>query len=178
MDIDTTIEITTVIQAIQVTGLPGVKGDQGIQGTIGVDGQQGTAGNSIAILQSFQNDELVTLYRGTPVYQSASNKIKKAKADNIITKNVIGFVSDESIPSSSIGLINCSLDQNASTLEWEGIVNNIGGLVPQTMYYLSSTSAGYMTEVMPNTVGHFICELGYALTSTRFIFKPKESYQL
>lgn len=105
---------------------------------------------------------------GQPVYSTNNLEAKLANANDVIKKKVIGLVSDNLIESSgrsgkvlTSGLLTGTIEQ------WEHATGMIGGLVPDSNYFLDTIS-GKLTLYPPTENGQFICLLGTALTNTIF----------
>jgi hypothetical protein len=151
--------------------VPGPQGPQGIQGEKGDPGL-GTAG-----LVSKVNGEANPLIKGTPVYLSNSTTIRRARADAPATKNVLGFVYDDSIANGGSGNIQTTSIMILTTNEWDAITGSVGGLQPQTDYYLSTITEGRITSVAPGSTG-YVCKVGYAISSTEFLIRMEPSIKL
>ena len=96
---------------------------------------------------------------GMPVYISSSNHCKRAKADSIITTNPIGLCFDNKLVQT-----NGTIFSN----NWDFVVEELGGLIPGRFYYLSDRLAGKITKKPPMFLGHFIVQIGVAISRTRF----------
>lgn len=121
-------------------------------------------------VRSFTNGEAGPVVIGTPLYISASDTGKKAKADALGTSDVAGLVKDASVASAGTG--TCVLDGvlTATTGQWDAVTGQTGGLTPGADYYLDFTTAGKMTTTPPadSDTGKFCIKLGTAWTTTDF----------
>lgn len=124
--------------------------------------------------QVLTNAETLSISRCQAVYISADDTVSLARANAIGTSRVIGLVFDESIGSTSSG--NILIDQvlEATTAEWDAVTGGTGGLVANTMYYLSPSTAGNITSTATTTAGEYQVPLGVAVSSTKLRFHPGE----
>lgn len=53
-----------------------------------------------------------------------------------------------------------------TTEEWDAVTGESGGLQPGSTYYVSDTTPGQITFVRPTTTGHFVTQVGIALSTT------------
>lgn len=120
-----------------------------------------------AVVQT--NDEASPIVIGTPVYNDAVDGVKKAKADAVGTKSVIGLVRDTSIGAGSTGAIQVSGVLTATTGQWDAAFGTTGGLAFGVRYYLSAATAGLGTVTAPSTTGQYVVELGIALSTTELL---------
>ena len=105
---------------------------------------------------------------GQPVYSTQNLEAKLANANDTIKKKVIGLVSDNLIESSGrSGKVLTSGLLTGTTEQWEQVTGMIGGLVPDSNYFLDIV-AGKLTLYPPTEEGQFVCLLGTALTNTIF----------
>jgi len=104
---------------------------------------------------------------GTPVYVSSAGSVDKASAAASGTKKVFGLVKDASIAASASGLIQLDGVLVATTGQWDAVAGTTGGLVANTIYYLSAT-AGLLTATPPAASGNYVAQVGLALSATEF----------
>lgn len=123
---------------------------------------------SIADQETIQatNANVASIVIGEPVFVSGAGQVDKAKADAGGTKNVIGLVAAASIASSASGSIMTDGILSATTGQWDAITGASGGLTSGSKYYLSAATAGRLTLTAPTTVGHYVCPIGIALSTT------------
>ena len=103
------------------------------------------------------NDDPDPIIIGTPVYISSNYKFKKAKADNIITTNPIGLCFDNKL-----------VQTNGTIFSNQWPIEELGGLIPGKFYYLSDLIKGKITKKPPIIPGHFVIQIGIAISKTRF----------
>lgn len=101
------------------------------------------------------------LSAGQIVYASGDNTCDLAKADAIGTARPIGFVKDNSIPTSATGAIQT--DGVLSLTDWTAATGSTT-LTPGSVYYLSNSTAGKITSTPPTS--GYVVEVGIALSST------------
>lgn len=100
-------------------------------------------------LVSKKNGETFTLHAGQPVYlDQTSGTIKLVRYDNT-SLTFLGFVSDENIPPSGIGLVITEGAINTLAANWNNVLIGGGGLIAGERYYLSS-ERGKLTNVPPS----------------------------
>lgn len=112
------------------------------------------------------NDEAGAIVIGTPVYNDANDGVKKAQANAVGTKNVLGLVSDVTVATGQPAAITTAGIQSATTAQWDAVAGTSGGLTKDTIYYLDPATAGKITATAPTTVGQFVVQLGKALSTT------------
>lgn len=115
------------------------------------------------------NDEVGAIVIGTPVYNDVADGIKKAKADAVGTKSIIGIVRDSSITAATAGIVQTNGVLTATTGQWDTAFGTSGGLTVGTRYFLSAATAGLGTGTAPSTVGQYVVELGIAISTTELL---------
>jgi len=133
--------------------------------------EQLQAGDSLSSTDALQltNDNAGAVVIGSPVYVSGVDSFDKAKADASGTKDVIGLVADA--PSIGIaGTGNVLTDGRlvATTVQWDAVTGETGGLTPGGVYFLDAATAGKMTQTAPTTDGQYVSRLGTGLSTTDF----------
>jgi hypothetical protein len=113
---------------------------------------------------------------GTPVYLSASNQIKKAKADAAGTVPAVAIVTDTSIAEGTSGNIQMSGTLKATTAQWDAVTGQVGGLTPGGRYFLSAATAGMITTAVPAT--GYAQHIGLALSTTDLLLMISEPIKL
>ena len=111
------------------------------------------------------NGESSAITIGMPVYISAADTVKKAKADASGTMDVIGLVTSASIAASGTG--SAQSDGLITSSDWTAVIGATT-LTAGARYYLSPTTAGQMTTTAPTTTGQFVLCLGKAKSTTDF----------
>jgi len=113
----------------------------------------------------------------TPVYMSGDGVFLPAKGDSLSTSRVVGLLIDGVAAYGSIGVQTSGI-LTASTLQWDGVTGGSGGLVRDTIYYLSSATAGLITSTAPTTIGHVVVPIGIALSTTKMKILDKTNILL
>ena len=103
---------------------------------------------------------------GTVVYASAANTVDKARANAVGTTNAIGLVYDASIVAAASGGVLMDGIMSATTGQWDVVAGTTGGLTRDTIYFLSSATAGLLTATAPTAVGEFVVSVGIAISTT------------
>jgi len=133
--------------------------------------QQLQSGDVIATYSIVQqtNDESTPLVIGTPVYNDVGDGVKKAKADNASTVELVGLVFDVSAVSGAPVNVLTSGVLKATTAQWDAIFGTTGGLTPKTKYFLSDATAGAGTATAPTANGSYVVEIGRAISTTELL---------
>ena len=124
------------------------------------------------------NGETASMTKGQPVYISAANTAKLAKADATGTKECLALVSDASITASSTGAFNTDGILTATTEQWDAVTGGSGGLTPGAKYYLSAETAGMLTDTAPTGSGQYVVKVGNALSTTELKLQIQQSVLL
>jgi hypothetical protein len=142
---------------------------------IGSDGliQQLQSGDSISVAQATYSSRSVTngegaaaIVIGAPVYASAADTVKKAKADAKATSKLVGLGLDASVAAGGTGNIITGGVLVATTTQWDAVAGTTGGLAFNTEYFLDPATAGKITSTPPTTVGQCLVLVGIALSTT------------
>lgn len=142
---------------------------------LGSDGlmQQLQSGDSISVAQATYSSRSVTngegaaaIVIGAPVYASAADTVKKAKADAKATSKLVGLGLDASIAAAGTGNIITGGILVATTAQWDAVAGTTGGLAFNTEYFLDPATAGKITSTPPTTVGQCLVLVGVALSTT------------
>jgi len=112
------------------------------------------------------NGNAGALVIGTPVYSSANDTVDKAQANAAGTASIIGLVSATSIANGTTGTIQLNGVLAATTGQWDIAFGTAGGLVKNTVYFLSAATAGLGTATAPSTVGQLVVRIGIAISTT------------
>lgn len=131
--------------------------------------QQLQAGDTIddkAQQFSLVNDEATPVVIGSAVYNDAAGGFKKAQANAAATAKVIGLVGQSpSIANGVAGAITIDDMLTATTVQWDAVTGDSGGLTFNSKYYLDPTTAGKITKTAPTTVGQLVVEVGQAFST-------------
>ncbi len=105
---------------------------------------------------------------GSPVYINSSGTASLARANATITANCVGLARTQGV------LGDRSITQYGDVLtlsaeDWNVVGAGSTGLTPGAPYYLSDTTAGFITTTAPTTVGLFVVPLGIALSATELL---------
>lgn len=106
-----------------------------------------------------------TLIAGQAVYISANSTVNKAQANAAGTKDVFGLATT-AINSAATGVVQANGILTLTTGQWDAVAGTTGGLTANTVYFLSSATAGLLTSTPPSTVGQYVCEVGIAVSTT------------
>lgn len=130
--------------------------------------EQLQSGDSLASAELLQqtNGNAGALVICTPVYSSNNDTVDKARANAVGTVNVIGLMADVSTAAGALGAVQLDGILTASTAQWDVVTGGAGGLVKDTIYYLSSATAGKLASVAPTVAGEFVIRVGIAISTT------------
>lgn len=106
-----------------------------------------------------------TLVIGTPVYSTSNTAVDKASAAAVGTSKVIGLMQSLTTGVGVSGFVQCDGILAATIGQWDAVAGTTGGLVFNTVYYLSAT-AGILTSTPPAASGNYVKPIGVAISST------------
>jgi len=112
------------------------------------------------------NNNASPIVIGNAVYSDAANGVDLAQADASGTVEVLGLVKDVSIGAASSGAIQTDGILAATTTQWDAIAGTTGGLSAGSVYYLDPSTAGFLTETAPTSVGQYVVRVGKAISTT------------
>jgi hypothetical protein len=126
----------------------------------------GTSSASTYLADNFTNNNAGTIVIGRAVYATGTtDKVDLANANASGTKDVIGLVQATSIASSASGSIAVDGIMVATTVQWDVVTGQSGGLTPGARYFLSNSTAGALTTTAPST--GYLCDVGVAMSTTK-----------
>lgn len=104
---------------------------------------------------------------GTPVCQSGDDDgtVLSAQGDSEDTAAVTGIAIAVGVENSSV-LVKYAGPIRLTAAQWDVITGETGGLTRQARYFLSSATAGKLTQTAPVTSGEFVTQVGIALSAT------------
>ena len=112
------------------------------------------------------NADSSTAPLGSPVRAADNDAFVAAKAGSQFETMVIGLVKDASIAASASGNVQTDDVLVATTVQWDAVTGQSGGLTPGAVYYLHPTIAGRITSTVPTAVGQFVAPVGIAVSVT------------
>lgn len=130
---------------------------------------------SVIPLENEESSEALT--KCMAVYISSANKAKRALANTPATSKVRGLVKTDSISPDATGDVVTNGILTATIGEWDAIAGTIGGLSPNTAYFLDFTAPGHITATAPTTEG-YVTEIGVAISTTELVVEPKTPIKL
>lgn len=166
-DVSSTITKDTRTLNVASTGLRGPSGPRGY------DGASGT----VEVAASRENGSPYTLLVGQVVAVNA-NKWYVASAAPGPWAEAVGFVYEQAgIVAGGTGRAQVGGVFSLLAPQWDLVQDYVGGLVPETPYYLSTT--GKISPVPPALdSGMMLARVGYALNSTDMIIEIEPTIQL
>lgn len=127
------------------------------------------SGTTAVATSLLTNDEAGAVVSGTPVYADAADGYKKARANATGTSIVVGLQQEASVATSGTGTIQHDGPLTLSTAAWDAVTGDTGGLTFNSYYWLDPATAGKLTKTAPTTVGHLVCPVGRALSTTELL---------
>lgn len=127
--------------------------------------QQLQSGDTLQEVEQIQLTADAALIAGQIVYPSSASHINKAKADSATTAKPIGLAT-AAISNGAVGGVQTDGVLTLTTTEWDALMGTTGGLTANTIYYLSAATAGLGTATAPTTVGHYVVQIGEAISTT------------
>jgi hypothetical protein len=124
--------------------------------------------------EQVENDSGSPATIGQVVYLKANGKFALAQADTLSTSEILGLVADSSILNGSIGTIQITGPLTTTITNWDALTGQIGGLIPNTIYYLSPVTAGKLTTTLPTNTSDCLVRVGKAITATKLLIYPRE----
>lgn len=127
---------------------------------------------------TMQNDDpMVAIPPGTPVYVSGANLVDLAKADAASTAVVLGLAT-ASIAGDEAGVLRTSGALTLTTGQWDAVTGGSGGLTAGSVYYLSEATAGLLTTTAPSMMGEQVVPVGIALNATTLLVRVDHPFEI
>ena len=137
------------------------------------DIQQLQSGDQVAVLTSQLDVRLVTnaeatapLVIGTPVYVFIAGAVKRAQANALATARVFGLWVDTTTAAAGTGNVGMNGLLVATTVQWDTVTGQTGGLTSGATYFVDPTTVGKLTASAPTTAGQVVSVVGLALSLT------------
>jgi hypothetical protein len=124
------------------------------------------------------NDEATPIVIGAPVYSDANDGVKKAQANSIAVSRVLGLVAQTSIAAAASGAVIINGPLTATTVQWDAITGDVGGLTFGEYYYLDPATSGRLVKVAPTTIGQYVVQVGRAFSTTELMVDIQQSILL
>lgn len=121
------------------------------------------------------NGGVGAITRGQPVYMASDGDVELARANSTSTSVLVGFVQDASIDAAASGVIQTDGIITNETEDWDAITGGSGGLVPGTVYFISTATAGSLTSTLPTGAGNVVAPvlLGVSSTAGMILHRPR-----
>jgi hypothetical protein len=103
---------------------------------------------------------------GGVVYISAAGTFKLAQADTLTNASAIGLAV-ASISAAASGNIATEGVLTLTTVQWDAVTGQIGGLTAGSTYYVDPSSPGKITTTNVSTTGQVSMQIGRALSTTQ-----------
>lgn len=136
----------------------------------------GTTASSAVTTDNFTNGEVAGIAIGRAVYVSSADTVKLAKADAAGTTVVVGLVAATSIGAAASGSIAFSGVLAATTVQWDAVTGQTGGLTFGATYYLDNVTFGKITTSAP--ASGYVVAVGVAMSTTKMALQVQRPIQL
>jgi hypothetical protein len=121
------------------------------------------------------NNEVSSVPLCSVVFTDTAGGFKKANANAVGTSLVTGILTTTTASAAS-GAVATSGEMSATTLEWDAITGQTGGLTLNAVYFLDNVTAGKLTTTIPGS--GFLIAVGKAVSTTKFIVNIGPRIQL
>lgn len=148
------------------TRLPLVLGADGLAQQLQAGDNISSPTNTPSIRSVTNGESSVALTIGTPVYASAADTVKRGQANAKSTGKLAGLCYDSTIAAAAAGNICQSGVLIATTVQWDAVTSQTGGLTFNATYFLDPATLGKITTVVPVTVGQVVTVVGMAISTT------------
>lgn len=149
-------------------------------GQQGSSGSGGSSSSSSSEIVSLLNADTVSLHFGCPIYSSGTG-YAKAAAGNFVGRRVSGLCADDTLLPGGSGNFVVEGSLVGTSAQWQTVTGNSGGLAVGSWYYLDLNVPGRLTLTLDRAnapVLSYQVPVGYALSSTEFVFLPKAVIRL
>lgn len=137
----------------------------------------GTTVSTTSVSDNFTNAEAGTIVIGRVIYaHTVTDQIKLANGNSAATSPAVGLVLATSIASSASGAVAFDGVMAATTVQWDVVTGQTGGLTPGAKYFLSNITAGALTTTAPTT--GYLVGIGRAMSTTRLRIAIEPTIQL
>lgn len=120
------------------------------------------------------NGDVVTLFKGQPVYIDQSNGKVALASNNASALTFLGFVYDDAIPVGGSGRIATEGTINNTNAGWNNVIEGGGTLLAGTRYYLASP--GKLSATAPTT--GYSKQIGIAASDTELDIRINPTIKL
>lgn len=122
------------------------------------------------------NGEATPITAGMPVYISAADTVKKARANAAATVPAIGLVADATVSAGAAANVQNEGTIALTTAQWDAVAGTSGGLTAGQEYFLSDATAGAL--ITGQAGSGYVQSIGVALDSTTLVIKIGRTTQL
>jgi len=125
---------------------------------------------------ALQNNQGAATAIGRAVYTDASGTVKLAQSNAAGTSKVTGLQLDVNVNAAATGNYVTEGVVTATTVQWDAVTGQAGGLTPDAYYYLSGSTAGAITPTAPTT--NYLCRIGKAVSTTKMLVRVEPRVRL
>ena len=128
------------------------------------------------LVKQLTNVSGATMVKCQPVYSPLNGSMNLARANTAAASNVVGLLTSTSVADTVAGKVMTYGVLTATTAQWDAVTGGSGGLTVNTIYYLSTSTAGMLTSTVPTT--NYLVPVGLALSTTEFKIFSNEVIKL
>lgn len=130
---------------------------------------------TVANTVSLTNGEAGSVNPGAPAYISGANTFKKGIA-NAAAQSLIAGLNTTTVASGAVGSIKTADLLTLTTVQWDAVTGQTGGLTVGAVYFVNNTTAGMLTSTLPSS--GYIAAVGEAISSTTMLIRINPRIQL
>jgi hypothetical protein len=132
-----------------------------------VTGGSSVASTQEATVSTLTNNQGSAIVCGRAVYSDTSGTYKLAQSNAVGTRKFTGLQTDASVANAAPGVIATAGVLTLTTVQWDVVTGQSGGLTTDAFYYLSGATAGALTSTAPTT--GWVVRVGKALSTTKMV---------
>lgn len=157
--------VTTELPLRPFVATDGTQGQMLVRSSNSLAARELVWANSPLVL-SRANEDFINLTIGMPVFAYSPTGVRRAVAtESSGAWKVIGLTIN-TVLQAGIGNFQAEGVLTATTAEWDAVTGDVGGLVANKTYFLSSTQVGKITMTPPTGAGEYLCRIGVGYSST------------
>jgi hypothetical protein len=121
-----------------------------------------------------------------PSSTSGADTANRTASEALSASNIVNVWNDSGTPKArkadasalgkrAVGFVSAAVSSGATaTVNFEGTIAGLSGLVPGDTYFLSATTPGAITNTPPSASGSIVQSVGVAISDTELSFEPGE----
>jgi hypothetical protein len=115
----------------------------------------------------------VTTSPGAPVYSDTNTSVNLAQANSEVTSDLVG-IAKEAVSAGQPGPVCHDGVVNLTTIQWDAITGQVGGLTLASKYFVSNAASGLMLaqgNLAGIGAGEYVVEVGHAISDTELLVR-------